>query len=1120
MDFAGSGSVLCFLFWNMIWMLGSSPISYVNSQRPTLGLRILAPDLRRMRGSVTKAIQMVRTNSLRRRQIRSLRLDIRKSDVVDNPSEIFEMFCSDILPNRINTVLFLPLRDESKFIRLTNYLSNIIHDLGMPLMSYNPYLTGSLQNQKKSRTVQLSPTIYHEAQVMLQLLYRYNWTHITIVTSSGVNSFDFINAITSLVKENNDFQGYPRKPRLTVVTTMIYTGSYDIYHVDEETKEFLTKNNHKDSRIYLLHTSRGHTRSVMDAAEDLGIAGPDYMWLLTSSSIGAVSRTTNLPIGIFAITFRGEHGSDVELDQVANVTKTAIEAWIDAMQKMSSKGYSMDDQHPGVSCNNTQTSNSWAVGEELYNQILGGSVAGADSDYPVEFNDIGLNKYVHLHILNVQEVVYSGRIRGQLVEVGSWTPVVTRVRYSKKIEMKLEMQGITWPGKMPSPPKGRPDRRFFRIATLEELPYVMYKDLDNSTGECGPPSIPCRLVYNETIHGKNDSSLFNGTVVRCCAGLSIDLLNILSEKMAFDFDLFEVADRSFGVENEITGEWNGLIRALQDRQADMVLTALQITPKRNQLIEFSMPYLETGTTIVVSLRKGAISPTAVLEPYDYPSWCLILVFSVHSIGASIFIFEWLSPWGLDQGNTPMREHAFSLFRSFWLIWAMLFGASVSADNPRGGASRFLANVWALFALVFLASYTANLAAFMITKEVYYDLSGIKDWRLTNPHSHKPPFKFATVPNGSTEENLRQNHPEMFRYMKKYNQPSVREAVKALKKGEIQAFIYDATPLEYQIGIDADCHLISVGKWYAMTGYGVGFPKGSGVLVDEVNSYLLDLQEFGELDRLRKFWLAGACHSKQKRKQNSHQLGILNFTSAFILLASGIVLGGILLILEHLYFRFGRKCLKQYDKCGCCALVSLSMGKSLTFEQSVMEALDYTKKHRCKDPICETQIWKVKHQLDIALLKIDKLNKDMKAKNGKTPSPLAITASGEHTDPLKVKDDESSDPIGRKRREAEEDALREKEKEFALEESYPSRADDKDGDDDVPYENQEENNVSPDQESDSIRSPDRSMRRSPSYNQAVATDAEGETVVRDPNQGLKQRKLSDGKYYSSVNNEEV
>ncbi|KAK2138330.1 hypothetical protein NP493_8021g00002 [Ridgeia piscesae] len=132
---------------------------------------------------------------------------------------------------------------------------------------------------------------------------------------------------------------------------------------------------------------------------------------------------------------------------------------------------------------------------------------------------------------------------------------------------------------------------------------------------------------------------------------------------------------------------------------------------------------------------------------------------------------------------------------------------------------------------------------MITKEDYDRLTGIQDWRLMNPTAHRPPFKFATVPHGSTETTMMNNYPKMHRYMSPYNKSEVAYGVKAVKDGEINAFIYDATVLEYLAAHDDKCKLRTVGNWYAMTGYGVGFPKGSK-WIQQFNKYMLQFQHDG------------------------------------------------------------------------------------------------------------------------------------------------------------------------------------------------------------------------------------------------------------------------------------
>lgn len=97
---------------------------------------------------------------------------------------------------------------------------------------------------------------------------------------------------------------------------------------------------------------------------------------------------------------------------------------------------------------------------------------------------------------------------------------------------------------------------------------------------------------------------------------------------------------------------------------------------------------------------------------------------------------------------------------------------------------------------------------MITREDFFDFTGIDDPRLANPTHRVPPLRFATIPHGNTEAVLKRNKPRMHTYMKQFNTTKSSDGVKQVRNGNLDAFIYDAVVLDYMAGQDPDCRKCS------------------------------------------------------------------------------------------------------------------------------------------------------------------------------------------------------------------------------------------------------------------------------------------------------------------------
>ncbi|XP_076271906.1 glutamate ionotropic receptor NMDA type subunit 2 [Rhynchophorus ferrugineus] len=914
----------------------------------SFGVRDYTKAITTTKSLISRKLKMFKTHDIQ--------VHIVMKQMTPSPTAILKSLCKEFLNFNVSSILYLMNYEQyGRSTASAQYFLQLAGYLGIPVIAWNADNSGlERRASQSSLQLQLAPSLEHQTAAMLSILERYKWHQFSVVTSLIAGHDDFIQAVRERVSFMQD------RFKFTILNAVLVANKGDLAAlVDSE------------ARVMLLYCTREEAIDILTAASDLHLTGENYVWVVTQSVIeSAFQAPYQFPVGMLGVHFDTSSQSLVnEITAAIKVYAYGVEDFLaDKVNRYRSLTTHLSCEGAGVA--------RWDTGDRFFRYLRNVSVEAEAGRPNLEFTPDGVLKAAELKIMNLRPGVSK-----QLVweEIGVWKS------WQKE---GLDIKDIVWPGNSHTPPQGVPEKFHLKITFLEEPPYIKLAPPDPITGKCSMDrGVLCRVASDEAITEVDMAQAHrNGSYYQCCSGFCIDLLQKFSEELGFTYELVRVEDGKWGTNQN--GKWNGLIADLVNRKTDMVLTSLTINAEREAVVDFSVPFMETGIAIVVAKRTGIISPTAFLEPFDAASWMLVGVVAIHASTFTIFLFEWLSPSGFNMkvsfnNGVPSTAHRFSLFRTYWLVWAVLFQAAVHVDSPRGFTSRFMTNVWAMFAVVFLAIYTANLAAFMITREEFFEFSGIDDHRLCRPYSHKPLIKFSTIQWSHTDSTLAKYFREMHAYMRQFNKTTVLEGVTAVLSGEMDAFIYDGTVLDYLTSQDEDCRLLTVGSWYAMTGYGLAFPRNSKYL-KMFNKRLLDFRENGDLERLRRYWMTGVCKPGKQEHKSSDPLALEQFLSAFLLLMAGILLAALLLFLEHLYFKYIRKHLAKTDRGGCCALISLSMGKSLTFRGAVYEAQDILRNHRCRDPICDTHLWKVKRELDVAQMRIKQLEKEMEVHGIKPP----------------------------------------------------------------------------------------------------------------------------------------
>lgn len=313
---------------------------------------------------------------------------------------------------------------------------------------------------------------------------------------------------------------------------------------------------------------------------------------------------------------------------------------------------------------------------------------------------------------------------------------------------------------------------------------------------------------------------------RSYSGFEVELAHLLAARLGMEVDIHAVDT----VAKQIDDIDRGVAR--------LALGGVAITESRERLVDFSLPVLNTGLTIMAPSEADRHIGDRILLflraiiSSDLP-W-LLVVFGV-AVLISAHVIWWLERHHNADFAVPYRQ---GIWDSFY--WSVVTMSTVGYGDKvaRGDKGRVFALIWIALGTLVFASFTASIASSLAVNELRGEIAGPSDL---------PGHRVATVSQTAGAAYLSSIGvgPVLVQ--------DVGDAYSLLQAGEVDAIVFDAPVLHFHASREGAGELVTVGPDFEQVQYGFVLSQDDADFREQVNLALLDLIESGVYRQLHDRW---------------------------------------------------------------------------------------------------------------------------------------------------------------------------------------------------------------------------------------------------------------------------